>query len=42
MSSSYGEKQLQVIKDFGHDMYSIHVGAYGTGKTFSIEVALGL
>ena len=42
MSSSYGEKQLQVIKNLGHDKYSIHVGAYGTGKTFSIEVALGL
>ena len=42
MSSSYGLKQLQVIKDIGRNKYEIHVGAYGTGKTYSIEVALGL
>ena len=40
--SSYGKKQLQVIKDIGHHRYSMHVGAYGTGKTYSIEVGLGL
>jgi len=40
--SSYGKKQLQVIKDIGHYKYTMHVGAYGTGKTYSIEVALGL
>lgn len=42
MSSSYGLKQLQVIKNIGRNKYEIHVGAYGTGKTYSIEVALGL
>lgn len=42
MSSSYGVKQLAVIKDIGKYKYTIHTGCYGCGKTYSIEVALGL
>lgn len=41
MSSSYGYKQLQVINDIGKHEYSMHVGCYGCGKTYSIEVAVG-
>lgn len=42
MSSSYGVKQLAVINDIGKYKYTIHTGCYGCGKTYSIEVALGL
>ena len=42
MSSSYGQKQLEIIRDIGHVKYSMHVGCFGCGKTYSIEVALGL
>lgn len=41
MASSYGLKQLEVIRDIGKDKYTLHCGAFGTGKTYSIEVALG-
>lgn len=41
VSSSYGYKQLQVINDIGKHKFSMHVGCYGCGKTYSIEVALG-
>lgn len=40
--SSYGQKQLDVINDIGKSPFSMHVGCYGCGKTYSIEVALGL
>lgn len=41
MASSYGAKQLEIIRDIGKDKFSLHVGCFGCGKTYSIEVALG-
>lgn len=41
MASSYGLKQLEVIRDIGKDKYTLHCGCFGCGKTYSIEVALG-
>lgn len=41
MASSYGRKQLEIIRDIGKEKFSMHVGCFGCGKTYSIEVALG-
>ena len=40
--SDYGQKQLDIIRDIGKVDASMHVGCFGCGKTYSIEVALGL
>ena len=40
--SSFSEKQLAVINDIGKKQMVMHVGSMGCGKTYSIEVALGL
>lgn len=40
--SSYGIKQLDIIKNIGRCKRELHVGVYGCGKTYSISVALGI
>lgn len=40
--SSYGAKQIDIILNIGKEIMECHVGPYGCGKTYSIEVALGL
>lgn len=41
MSSSYGKKQLEVIRDIGKYKYTMHDGCFGCGKTHGEVVALG-
>ena len=38
----YSDKQLDIIKNIGKVPMECHVGPYGCGKTYSIEVALGV
>lgn len=37
--SSYGKKQLEVIRDFGRDKLVLHSSCMGTGKTYAICAA---
>ena len=42
LMAEYSDRQLDVILNIGKTPMECHVGPYGCGKTYSIEIALGL